>query len=206
MTSDDAAVEPIMDETQWDAQGCVERVRQGDEDAARELMQRLASLVLKIVRAHRPGRASEEDLVQSVFVKVFAKLDQFSGAVPLEHWVSRIAVNTSINELNRERARPELRWADLSEEQEEVVRTLATSEADLPASQTLAARELVEMLLEKLSASDRLVITLLHLEGRTIEEIRLITGWSRALVKVRAFRARAKLRRHLDSLLREEGV
>jgi len=206
MTSDDAAVEPIMDETQWDAQGCVERVRQGDEDAARELMQRLASLVLKIVRAHRPGRASEEDLVQSVFVKVFAKLDQFSGAVPLEHWVSRIAVNTCINELNRERARPELRWADLSEEQEEVVRTLATSEADLPASQTLAARELVEMLLEKLSASDRLVITLLHLEGRTIEEIRLITGWSRALVKVRAFRARAKLRRHLDSLLREEGV
>ncbi len=206
MTSDDAAVEPIMDETQWDAQGCVERVRQGDEDAARELMQRLASLVLKIVRAHRPRRASEEDLVQSVFVKVFAKLDQFSGAVPLEHWVSRIAVNTCINELNRERARPELRWADLSEEQEEVVRTLATSEADLPASQSLAARELVEMLLEKLSASDRLVITLLHLEGRTIEEIRLITGWSRALVKVRAFRARAKLRRHLDSLLREEGV
>lgn len=206
MTSDDAAVEPIMDETQWDAQGCVERVRQGDEDAARELMQRLASLVLKIVRAHRPRRASEEDLVQSVFVKVFAKLDQFSSAVPLEHWVSRIAVNTCINELNRERARPELRWADLSEEQEEVVRTLATSEADLPASQTLAARELVEMLLEKLSASDRLVITLLHLEGRTIEEIRLSTGWSRALVKVRAFRARAKLRRHLDSLLREEGV
>lgn len=195
-----------MDETQWDAQGCVERVRQGDEDAARELMQRLASLVLKIVRAHRPRRASEEDLVQSVFVKVFAKLDQFSSAVPLEHWVSRIAVNTCINELNRERARPELRWADLSEEQEEVVRTLATSEADLPASQTLAARELVEMLLEKLSASDRLVITLLHLEGRTIEEIRLSTGWSRALVKVRAFRARAKLRRHLDSLLREEGV
>lgn len=193
-----------MDEPSWDARSCVEQVRQGNEDAARNLMQRLHPGVLKIVRAHLPRRTSEEDLVQSVFAKVFTKLDQFSGTVPLEHWVSRITVNTCINELHRERVRPELRWADLSEEQEEVVRTLTTNETDLPASQTLAARELVEKLLEKLSPPDRLVITLLHLEGRTIEEIQRATGWNRTLVKVRAFRARARMRKHLELLLREE--
>ena len=60
-------------------------------EAARELVQRLYPLVLRMVRAHRPQRAAEEDLCQMIFIKIFQKLDQFSGKVPLEHWVSRIA-------------------------------------------------------------------------------------------------------------------
>lgn len=193
-----------MDDASWDARACLEQVQQGDESAARELVRQLSPGVLRIVRAHLPRRTSEEDLVQAVFAKVFTKLNQFSGAVPIEHWVSRIAVNTCINELHRERVRPELRWADLSEAQEEVVRTLAADETDLSASQSLAARELVDQLLARLSPDDRLVVTLLHLEGRTIEEIQRATGWNRTLVKVRAFRARAKLKKHLEQLLREE--
>jgi RNA polymerase sigma-70 factor (ECF subfamily) len=54
-----------------------------------------------------------------------------------------------------------------------------------------------------LSPEDRLVIQLLHIEGRTIEEIRQLTGWNIALIKVRAFRARHKLRQHLASLLQQ---
>lgn len=190
-----------MVEPSWDAQGCVERVRQGEEAAARDLVRHLYPVILRIVRSHLPRRTAEEDLVQNVFMKVFAKLHQFSSAVPLEHWVSRIAVNTCINELQRERVRPELRWADLSEEQEEVVRGLATNEADLTAAQSLASRELVEKLLDRLGPEDRLVVTLLHLEGRSLEEIRGLTGWSTTLVRVRAFRARQKLRKHLRALM-----
>lgn len=193
-----------MDESSWDAPTCLQRVRSGDEAAARELVQRLSPVVLKIVRAHLPRRTSEDDLVQAIFIKVFTKLDQFSGAVPIEHWVSRIAVNTCINELQRERVRPELRWADLSEDQEEVVRSLAADTGELPASQNLAARELVGKLLERLSPADRLVVTMLHLEGRTVEDIQQRTGWNRTLVKVRAFRARAKLKKYLAILMREE--
>jgi RNA polymerase sigma-70 factor (ECF subfamily) len=55
-------------------------------------------------------------LVQTVFMKVFANLDQYQGRVPVEHWVSRIAVNTCPNALKAEKARPELRWSDLSDE------------------------------------------------------------------------------------------
>ena len=47
------------------------------------------------------------------------------------------------------------------------------------------------------------MVTLLHLEGRSIEEIRRVTGWSSALVKIRAFRARRKLKKHLEFLLKE---
>jgi RNA polymerase sigma-70 factor (ECF subfamily) len=181
----------------------VERVRGGDEDAARALMEHLYPLVLKLVRAHLPRRSSEEDLVQTVFMKVFTKLGQFSGAVPLEHWVSRIAVNTCFNQLQRERVRPELRLADLSEEEEQVVQALAASEDQLAVDTSHASRELVEKLLSRLKPEDRLVITLLHLEGRSVEEARQITGWSGAMVKVRAFRARQKLRKHLNTLLKQ---
>src|SRR5262247_988968 len=98
-----------------DVPSCLRAVQQGDEEAARALFHRLHPLVSKVVRARLPRRTSEEDVVQAVFAKVFAKLDQYSGRVPLEHWVSRVAVNTCLNYIQSERARPELRWADLSE-------------------------------------------------------------------------------------------
>ncbi len=192
-----------MDESPLDVGACLARVRGGDEDAARQLLVHLHPLVVKIVRAHLPRRSSEEDLVQAVFAKVFTRLDQFRGQVPLEHWVSRIAVNTAYNELNRERVRPELRHADLSEEESEIIQNLAQDTGELPLDQALGAREIVEKLLSQLNPADRLVISLLHLEGRSIEEIHLQTGWSATLVKVRAFRARQKMKKHLHQLLRE---
>lgn len=166
-------------------------------------MHHLHPLVLKLVRAHLPRRTSEEDLVQTVFLRIFSRLDQFSGAVPLEHWVSRVAVNTCLNELDKQRVRPELRWADLSEDEEEVIRNLAHSEEELDSSQGIAARELVDKMLGMLSPEDRLVITQLHLEGRNVDELQKMTGWSRTLVKVRAFRARQKMKKHLQALLKE---
>jgi RNA polymerase sigma-70 factor (ECF subfamily) len=192
-----------MAEADLDVRSCLERVRQGDEDAARALMAHLHPLVLKLVRAHLPRRSSEEDLMQTVFMKVFTKLDQYAGAVPLEHWVSRIAVNTCLNQIQSERVRPELRLADLSEAEEQLVQTLACTQTDLPTDSSLASRELVGKLLERLKPEDRLVITLLHLEGKSVEETSRLTGWNATLVKVRAFRARNKMKQHLEILLKE---
>src|SRR6478735_2716192 len=121
---------------------------QGDEDAARELVRSLYPLVAKLVRAHRPQRAAEEDLCQMIFIKIFQKLAQFSGTVPLEHWVSRIAINTCLNQIAAEKARPELRRADLSEEQAAVVDNLARSSEELGPDRQLASRDLVLHLLD----------------------------------------------------------
>ena len=190
-----------MSEGGVDVQSWVRSVQQGDEAAARALFNHLFPLVIKIVRAHLPRRTSEEDLVQTVFMKLFAKLDQFSGRVPLEHWVSRIAVNTCLNQISTERVRPELRWADLSEAEDRVLQSLASTTDDLEPSHNLASRELVDKLLERLRPPDRLVVILMHLEGRTVEEVRQITGWNASLIKVRAFRARRKMKKHLETLL-----
>lgn len=187
----------------FDAAACVRKIGRGNEDAARELMDRLYPLVLKMVRAYLPRRASEEDMVQTVFMKVFGNLAQYSGQVPIEHWVSRIAVNTCLNEIKAEKIRPEWRWADLSEEEQFVVETLAATEAEPASVATPGAKDLLKRLLATLSPKDRLIIQMLHLEERSIAEISKLTGWNVPLIKVRAFRARKKLKAHLAQLEQE---
>jgi RNA polymerase sigma factor (sigma-70 family) len=184
----------------------VEGALRHDDEAARELVRQLYPLVAKIVRAHRPRQTAEEDLCQMIFIKVFQKLSQFSGKVPLAHWVSRIAVNTCLNQLAAEKARPELREADLTEEERAIVGNLAASSRELAPNERLASRQLVEHLLDLLKPVERLVIDLLYLQERSVEEIRQITGWSTALVKVRAFRARQKMKDRLAKIYREENI
>jgi RNA polymerase sigma factor (sigma-70 family) len=187
-----------------DASAQVEAALRHVDEAARELVRRLYPLVAKLVRAYRPRRTAEEDLSQMIFIKVFQKLSQFSGKVPLEHWVSRIAVNTCLNQIESEKVRPELRQADLSEEEQAVVENLAATSEELAPDKRFASRQLVEHLLAALKPAERLVIDLLYLQGRSVAEIKKITGWSEPLVKVRAFRARQKMKEQLKRISPEE--
>lgn len=191
-------------DTAFDLVACLERVRAGDQLAARQLVEQLHPLVIRIVRAHLPRRVAEEDLAQEVFMKVFTRLGQFQGAVPFPHWVSRIAVTTCIDHLRAQKRRPEFRWADLSENEAEVLDAVLTSENDVSANDALAARELVNKLLEQLKPDDQLVIRMLDLEQKTLIEISELTGWSTTLIKVRAFRARRKLQKLFEQLKRKE--
>src|SRR6266567_4566107 len=101
-----------MQHDNFDEEDSLHRIEQGDEVAARELLRHFHPFVLKLVRAHLPRRISEEDLVQMIFIKVFHKLNQYTGRMPLEHWISRIAVNTCLNALKAEKIRPEWRLGD----------------------------------------------------------------------------------------------
>ena len=192
-----------MDRT--DPRALVAAALRHDDEAARELVRALYPLVAKIVRSHRPRRTSEEDLCQMIFIRVFQKLSQFSGNVPLEHWVSRVAVNTCLNQLASEKARPELRYADLSEEEQAVVTNLASSSDEVTPDKQTAARQLVEHLLDFLKPAERLVIDLLYLQQRSVAEIQKITGWSAARVKVGAFRARQKMKKQLSRISAKEN-
>ena len=86
-----------------DVVNCLTRVRKQDQDAARSLVEYLYPTVIRIVRGNLPRRADEEDFAQDVFAKMFEKLDQFQGEVPLAHWVSRIAVNHCLNAIRAQK-------------------------------------------------------------------------------------------------------
>ena len=179
------------------------RGKEGDEKAILELFHYMYPHVTKLVLANLPARESAEDLVQKVSVKVMSHLHQFSGKVPFLHWVSRIAVNTCLNQIRHEKRRPEVRLADMSEEEAAVVEHLASTTDELNASDHVASRELVDKLLATLRPDDRLLMKLMYLEGRHIDEITSLTGWNKSLIKVRAFRARAQLRRRYSLLMKE---
>jgi RNA polymerase sigma-70 factor (ECF subfamily) len=192
------------DDPPLDLADCLARVRQRDQDAARELVEHLHPLVVRIVRSHLPRRVAEEDLTQEIFLKMFTRLAQYQGAVPFPHWVSRIAVTTCIDHLRAQKRRPEFRWADLSETEAEVLDNVITNENDVPANDAMAAHELVHKLLAQLKPDDQLVIRLLDLEQKSIAEINTITGWNQSLIKVRAFRARRKLQKLFQELQKKE--
>jgi len=167
------------------------RWRAGDDDAGREVCERHAELIGRIARAYRPRSSSVEDLVQEVFLTMFSRCERYEerDGVPFEHWLSRLAVNVCRDRLRHEAREPAVA---LSEDAERALAWLASGGSEeMDAS---AAREALEALLASLPADDRLVLTLLDLEGRSTAEIANLTGWSRTLVKVRAFRARRRLR------------
>jgi RNA polymerase sigma factor (sigma-70 family) len=194
----------MPDDESFDLAGCLDRVRKRDQVAARELVEHLHPLVIRIVRAHLPRRVAEEDLAQEIFLKMFTRIDQYQGAVPFTHWVSRIAVTTCIDHLRAQKRRPELRWADLSEGQTDALDAAITNENDIAPDDAVAAKELVQKLLERLKPDDRLVIQYLDLEQKSLAEISALTGWNQTLVKVRAFRARRKLQRFYRELTESE--
>jgi RNA polymerase sigma factor (sigma-70 family) len=195
----------ISNDLDLDVAECLARVRKQDQDAARSLVEYLYPTVIRIIRANLPRRAAEEDLAQDVFVKMFEKLDQFQGEVPLVHWVSRIAVNHCLNAVRAQKCRPEWRMADLSEDQAAALDAVTSGTAEDPhPSQQIGARELVEMLLQALDPKDRVLIRMLEMDELSIEEVRQRTGWSATYIRVRAFRARRKLNKRFWKL-RNEG-
>jgi RNA polymerase sigma-70 factor (ECF subfamily) len=181
----------------------VKRGRNGDEQAVQELFHYMYPHVARLVQANLPAKEPAEDLVQKVCVKVVTHLHQFSGKVPFLHWVSRIAVNTCLNQIRHEKHRPELRLADLSEEEASVVENLGSISGELSSADRVGATELVEKLLAGLRPDDRLLMRLLYLEGHMLKEISELTGWSNTSIKVRAFRARAQLRKRYAILMKE---
>jgi RNA polymerase sigma-70 factor (ECF subfamily) len=189
------------DDVEFDLADCVASVRQGDEIAGRRLVEHLYPLVARLVRTHLPRRGSEEELAQDVFLKMFAALDQYQGAVPIEHWVSRIAVNHCVNAIRAQKSRPEWRMADLPREQAELLEGDAWVNVDeRNADRVAAARDLVETLLEALQPEDRVIIRMLEMEDRSVAEVQQLTGWSATMIRMRAFRARRKLNQRFAKL------
>jgi RNA polymerase sigma-70 factor (ECF subfamily) len=194
----------MVEDEPFDFAGCLERVRARDQAASRQLVEQLYPQVIRIVRSHLPRRVAEEDLSQEIFLKMFTRLDQYQGAVPFPHWVSRIAVTTCIDQLRAQKRRPEFRWADLPEEQANMLDNVVTDQRDTAPGEALAARELVEKLLTQLKPEDQMVVRMLDLEQKSLAEISAITGWNQTLIKVRAFRARRKLQKFFKDLQQQE--
>ena len=166
----------------------IEAAIKGDDAAFAALVQRHKRKVFAIAAGFARDDHELDDLCQEAFVKVYQNLKKFRGQAPFEHWLSRITVRVCYDALRKRRREIPL---------ESVESSLSdpTAENGFSAGQ---AREMIEWAFRKLCPDERLVITLLELEERSVLEVAALTGWSEAKVKVRAFRARKALRKVLE--------
>lgn len=165
----------------------------GDESAWRSIIELLTPRVFSIIRNHLRRRDDHEDVAQEVFTKVFVKLGQYRGRQPFSHWVSRITLNTCRDWLRRGQARPAVSWTDLHPDHAEMLeRTLAGDESP-PDENPALLHDFLDRLIETLNPSEQIVIRLLDLEGRSVQDVCDLTGWGASKVKVTAMRARRKL-------------
>lgn len=177
----------------------LQRIRAGATDEFAELVRRHQARVFTILHRYERDVQRVEDLAQETFVKAWRALDQFDGRAPFEHWLARITVRTALDHLRRKKRRED--EVALPELGEDVLDWLRHPDGrDEP-----AAREAAEVLargLRQLSPADRVVITMQELEGHSVKEIAAVLGVSGLAVRVRAVRARAKLKRALEEVLK----
>ncbi|MSU27612.1 MAG: RNA polymerase subunit sigma-24 [Pedosphaera sp.] len=178
-------------------------VRKGDVAQFEPLIARYQPRVFATARRYARREDEIQDIVQEVFIKAFQKLDSFRAEAPFEHWLMRLAVRTCYDFLRAHQRNRETTLTDLSDPEVDWLERFAASPAD-NSKNTDAARALVERILAQLSPEARLVITLLEIEDRSVKEISQLTGWSVSLVKIRAFRARAQMKKILETLTREK--
>jgi len=164
----------------------------GDDHAFAELTLRHKSRVFGVASRFASNAAELEDICQEVFVQAYFKLRQYRRDSPFEHWVMRITTHKCYDYLRKRRRHGSHVSVDAMLES-----GYEPSAPELPSPHP--ALERLHAALAQLSAEQRLVITLLELEDRSVQEIADLTGWSVGNVKVRAFRARAALRKILEN-------
>ena len=149
-------------------------------------------------------RSLVEEAAQEVFLKAFTQLAQFEGRGSMEGWVTRIATNTCLNMLRGAKRRPELTMSDLSQDEstwmEDKLTTPATDEHHT-VEDDLVAADLADRALSVLSPEDRMTLLMIDGEDASVKEVAEATGWSESKVKVRAFRARRRIRETMEKLL-----
>lgn len=159
----------------------------GDGDAYGRIIRRYQELIARrMLRFSRHPRILEE-LVHDVFVEAYFSLPGFRGDAPFEHWLQRIATRVGYRH-----------WTAAKRQAESVDIRLHDPAAPANAREFDTADE-IAVALEKLPPRDRLVLTLLYLESRSVAEAADLAGWSESMVKVQAHRARKKLRAILEA-------
>lgn len=172
----------------------------GDDEAFAALVDRYRDRVFGTASRFARGRHELEDLAQEIFLRVWKGLPGYRERAPFEHWLMRVAVRACYDFLRKHRRRRESEI--LVDDPPPPFSPDAGGGSEERRRQE--AWEIVRRLLGELGEKDRLVITLVDLEEKSIRETAALTGWSESNVKVRAFRARQRMREAYQRLQRRE--
>jgi RNA polymerase sigma-70 factor (ECF subfamily) len=172
----------------------VERCRQGDETAFRELVEQYKGLVFSIIARSITNRGRAEELAQDVFLKIHKGLPYFRGESRLSTWIFRIVVNVLSQE------RPEL--ASTSLDTEEDARPRHEPVADDRAFMDLVMKDRLQKAIERLPVPYQVLINGHYLKGLRYEDLAEALEMPMGTVKTHLHRAKRRLRHLLETELR----
>ena len=164
----------------------IHRARSGDHEAFEQLARRYSSRILATSRRILRNSADAEDNVQNVLVKAYTNLHRFQEAALLSTWLTRIAINEALMKLRSSAA-----------ESAGKTPTAACISRISPEAQCIA-RELAFKAVKSISPTLRDAFVLYAVEGWTQKELSRTQGIALQTVKTRIFRARRKMRAHLE--------
>lgn len=163
----------------------VHRAQRGDESAQRELIVAYQHRVAGFVFVMTNRSDVVEDLCQQIFIKMIRAVDRLQAPAQFESWLFRLARNTCIDQLRRQRLRRI--FLPFAEEHENI--------PEPPGAVDSEELDALRHALGQLRPQDRALLALVQ-DGRSHAEISEILDTSVAAVKVRLYRAREQLREH----------
>jgi RNA polymerase sigma-70 factor, ECF subfamily len=168
-----------------DDRSLVSRIRSGDGDAFKTLVDRYSGRLFRVVNGILNDWHRSEDVVQEVFVLVYRKLDGFDHRSSLLTWLYRIGVNTALKARKRASRQAHIPLAD----------SYDTPGGGIRVGRSLELSEIGEKLLRCLPLKLRVVVLLREWEGLKYSEISQVLRCSRGAVEQRLHRALVELRR-----------
>jgi RNA polymerase sigma-70 factor (ECF subfamily) len=173
-------------------------LRDGDEEAVRELVGRFGGLVFTVANRVLDDPAAAEDVAQQTFVQAWRHADSFEPGREFAPWLATIARRTAIDALRREQRRPTSSLEDADPSQASLV-TLP------PSAEQIERVWAVRAAVESLDEPDREIMRLHYVEGHTHSEIAERLDIPIGTVKSRTHRAHRKLARRLNRLRPDDG-
>ncbi len=180
--------------------GYIDRIINGDKNAFSFIIKKYKMYVLKIVNRHIPYEDAGE-VAHDAFVRIYESLHQFKGPEEgFRKWMAAIATRTCYDYWRRAYRTKEVPMSSLGDEHREWLDRAASEQVSIEDIACQAeAREVLDHVLSKLSAEDRMVLELVYMEGLSVREVADLLGLSSANVKIRSFRSRRKLQKLLEA-------
>ena len=181
----------------------IARAQKGDDEAFTEIIRAYRKRILGTVY-RMIGRGDDvEDVGQEVFSRLYDSLQQLRTPQVFEPWLYRLTINACYDYLRRKRREVDVRMADLSEEQVVAVDAALSGKKALEDSRKESARELLDILLNRVSPEDRVLLVLKEIQGLSLKELSDVYKVNTNALKVRLFRARKRVLRAYDEMIEE---
>jgi len=177
----------------------VKRIRQGEEAAFHELVERYGRSIYNIGLRMLENREDAADMTQDVLIKVYRSIHSFRGDSALSTWVYRISVNTCRDALRLAYRRRERVFSGFGEEDETFPEQQVADYSCLPEERYMQGEENAYLyaLLQGLAPPFRMVMVLREVSGLSYQEIAQAAHISVGTVKSRISRARAAMLKQL---------